>query len=67
MFIKDGIVYGTENLTDAKRVTDVKVLPDKILLLTFNNLEQRVFDATVLNGVAFEPLKDDDVFKNIII
>ena len=67
MFIKDGIVYGTENLSDTKRVTDAKVLPDRILLLTFNNLEQRVFDATVLKGVVFEPLKNEDVFRNIII
>ena len=67
MFIKDGIVYGTESFTDSKRVTDVKVLPDHILLITFNNLEQRVFDATVLNGAVFEPLKNNEVFSNITI
>ena len=67
MFIKDGIVYGTENLSETKRVTDVKVLPDRILLITFNNLEQRVFDATVLKEAVFEPLENEEVFRNIII
>lgn len=67
MFIKDGIVYGTECFTDSKRVTDAKVLPDHILLITFNNLEQRVFDATILTGEVFETLKNDEVFSNITI
>lgn len=35
-----------------------------MMLLTFSTGEQRLFDATVLTGPAFEPLKDEKVFKN---
>ena len=40
----------------------VKPLPDQMLLLTFNNGEERLFDATILCGSAFEKLKDEKVF-----
>lgn len=39
-------------------------LDDMMMLLTFSTGEQRLFDATVLAGPAFEPLKDEKVFKN---
>ena len=34
-----------------------------MMLLTFSNGETRLFDATVLDGAAFEPLKDEAVFE----
>ena len=61
MYIYNGFVYGGEPQETIK-VIEIKVLPDRILLLKFNNGEQRVFDATILNGPVFEVLKDDLVF-----
>ena len=52
MFFYDGFVYG-KNQDKSVKVSDIKVLPDRVLLITFNNNEQRVFDATVLDGKAF--------------
>lgn len=66
MHIFNGIVYG-DNPMDSVEVTGVKPLDDMIMLLTFSNGETRVFDATILEGEAFEPLKDDDVFKHPVI
>ncbi len=61
MFIKDGIVYGRVP-EKTIRVEAVKVLPDMIMLITFNNGEIRLFDASVLTGPAFEPLKEPEIF-----
>ena len=50
-----------KNITKIYRLdnsTDVKALDDMILLLKFNTGEQRVFDATILNGEVFKPLRD---------
>ncbi len=66
MYILNGIVYG-DNPMDSVEVTGVKPLDDMIMLLTFSNGETRVFDATILEGEAFEPLKDADVFKHPVI
>ncbi len=57
MYLKDGIVYGEQQVLSLK-VSDVKVLPDRILLITFNNGETRFFDMEELRGPAFESLKD---------
>ena len=66
MFIRDGIVYGGEPKQPV-RTEQVKVLPDRMLLIQFNNGEIRLFDATVLEGPAFEPLRDEQVFSNPVI
>jgi hypothetical protein len=62
MYILDGIVC-SEQPTDTIEVKEIRVLDDMIMLITFNNNETRLFDATVLEGEAFEPLKDEAVFK----
>ncbi len=62
MFVKDGIVYGGEPRENIK-VSDIKIMPDMIMLLTFSNGEVRLFDTTILYGEAFEPLKDAQIFK----
>ena len=62
MFMKDGIIYGSEPEKSIK-VESVKVLSDMILLITFNTGETRLFDVTELNGPAFEPLRNPDIFK----
>ena len=66
MFTINGIVYGGEPKAPIK-VESVKILPDMILLVTFNNGETRLFDATILTGPAFEPLAREEVFNNPII
>jgi hypothetical protein len=66
MFVWNGIVYG-EQPTESIRVASVKPLDDMIMLITFTTGETRLFDATVLNGVAFEPLKDEAVFKAAVV
>ena len=62
MYIMNGIVYGGEPKEPIK-VRQVKVLPDKMLLIRFNNGETRLFDATMLEGPAYEPLRDEHVFS----
>ena len=63
MYYLNGYVYGGEPKTPIK-AENVKALPDMMLLITFSNGETRLFDATVLSGKAFEPLKDEKVFMN---
>jgi len=62
----NGIVYGGEP-TASIEISSVKALDDMIMLITFSNGETRLFDATILQGEVFEPLKKEDVFKNPII
>jgi Protein of unknown function (DUF2442). len=38
-----------------------------IMLITFNSGETRLFDATILKGPAFEPLKTPEVFKSAFV
>ena len=66
MYIRDGIVYGGEPEKPVK-VEQVKVLPDMMLLIRFNSGELRLFDATTLEGPAFEPLHDNQIFSAPVI
>ena len=66
MYIIDGIAYAKEE-QEFIEVVDVKALDDMILLLKFNTGEQRVFDATILNGEVFKPLRDKEIFNNVKI
>ena len=61
MFFLNGFVYGGTP-EESIRVDSVKALHDKILLIVFNNGEERLFDATILRGPVFEPLSDETVF-----
>lgn len=66
MYISNGIVYGSEK-TDSIKIESVKPLNDMIMLLTFSNGETRLFDASILDGEVFKPLKEEHIFKNPII
>lgn len=66
MYIIDDICYAGEETPNIK-VKDAKVLRGGILLLTFSTGEQRLFDTTLLEGSAFEPLKDEKVLVNFVI
>ena len=63
MFVLNGIVYASEKRNDIE-VISVKPLDDMMMILTFSTGEQRLFDATILNGPAFKPLSDENIFKN---
>lgn len=66
MFIVDGICYASNEAKEI-RVQEAKALRGGIVLVTFNNGEKRLFDTTILEGSAFEPLKDEEVFKNLSV
>ncbi len=66
MYVMNGLVCGGEP-SEQMKIISVKTLNDMIMLITFSNGETRLFDATVLNGEVFEPLKDDSIFKNPVI
>ena len=62
MYIMNGIVYGGEPVTSVE-ISSVKVLDDMIMLVSFSTGETRLFDATILQGEVFEPLKREEIFK----
>ena len=62
MYVLNGIVYGGEP-TEPVLVEQVKVLPDRMMLIRFNNGETRLFDATLLEGPVYEPLRNNEVFS----
>lgn len=64
MYIKNDICYAGK-LEDGIKVIEAKPLRDMMLLVTFSTGEKRLFDVTQLTGTAFEPLQDEDVFKNV--
>lgn len=66
MYILNGIVYGGEP-QDIIKVSSVKVLDDMIMLVSFSTGETRLFDATILQGEVFEPLKTKSIFNNPVI
>ena len=66
MYIRNDIVYGGEPNQPIK-VEQVKVLPDMMMLVQFNNGELRLFDATALEGSVFAPLHDEQVFSSPVI
>ena len=64
MYIVNGIAYAGKKV-DNISVTDIKILDDLIMIVTFSTGEQRLFDATCLiDFPAFKPLENEDVFKN---
>ena len=61
MYISDDVCYaGTPS--EEIRVAEVQPLPGEMMLVLFSSGEKRLFDATVLDGPAFEPLRSEDVF-----
>lgn len=66
MFEINGIVYANE-FRDNLTITDAKITGELMMLLTFSSGEKRVFDASVLVGPVFEPLKDISVFEKFKI
>ena len=63
MFIKNGICYAGK-MEEGIKVIAVKPLMGMMMLVTFSTGEKRLFDATLLNGAAFEPLMEEIVFSS---
>lgn len=63
MYIADGFVCSAEPVSVLK-VTEVKPLDNMIMLVKFNTGETRLFDASLLSGSVFEPLKKQTIFNN---
>lgn len=66
MFELNGIVYAGSP-KDTIKISDAKVTGDMMMLITFSSGEKRVFDAEILNGEVFTPLKNQDIFQNFKI
>ena len=66
MYIQNGIAYASKQ-TDAQEVlvANVRALADKILMLTFNTGETKLYDMSeLLELPAFSELQDDTIFAN---
>lgn len=66
MYIIDDICYAGE-LTEGIQVTEAKPLRGGMMLVTFSTGEKRLFDTTLLEGDAFKPLADEEIFRNPVI
>ena len=66
MYIVNGICYAN-NPTNVIAIEKVKPLEDMMMLLYFKSGEVRLFDATILKGSAFEPLKNEAVFNTATV
>ena len=61
MYFFNGIVYGKSPEENIK-ITDVKPLDDKMMIISFSSGEKRLFDASILSGPAFASLDNPEVF-----
>ncbi len=61
MYFHNGLVCGGKPEEMIKVVT-VKPLHDQMMLLTFHNGEERLFDATILSGPVYAELQKEEVF-----
>ena len=66
MYILNDICYAGE-LTEGIKVTAAKPLRGGMMLVTFSTGEKRLFDTTKLQGSAFEPLKDENIFNHPVL
>lgn len=62
MFEHNGYMCGGKP-TEPIKIDKAKALNDFMMVLCFNNGETRLFDATILKGDVFQPLKDEKTFK----
>ena len=66
MYILNDVCYAGE-MSEGIKVTEVKPLRGRMLMVTFSTGEKRLFDATLLKGSAFAPLADDRIFNNPVL
>ena len=64
MYIKDDIVYADNFNAENIKIVEIKIITDLCMLVTFNNGEKRIFDATkILKFPVYEDLKNYEIFK----
>lgn len=63
MYVIDDICYAG-NPDENIRVVDVSTLQGNMLLLTFSSGERKLFDCATLEGSAFTPLEDEELFQS---
>ena len=63
MYEIDGICYAGNPGAHETRIIDVKPLVGRMLLVTFDNGEGKLFDTTTLQGPVFDVLDDPEVFR----
>lgn len=61
MYIVDDICYAG-NPCEEVRVVEAKPLQGSMLLVLFSSGEKKLFDILSVEGSAFEPLRDENVF-----
>ena len=66
MYVLNDICYAGE-MNEGIKVTEAKPLRGGMMLVTFSTGEKRLFDTTMLQGSAFAPLMDDNVFRNPVL
>ncbi|MBQ9812372.1 MAG: DUF2442 domain-containing protein [Thermoguttaceae bacterium] len=66
MYVLNDICYAGE-LQVGIKVTEVEPLRGGMMIVTFSTGEERLFDATTLQGPAFAPLADEKIFNNPVI
>ena len=66
MYMRDEICYAGE-MQEGIKVTEAKPLRGGMMLVTFSTGEKRLFDTTLLEGAAFKPLSDEEVFRNPVL
>lgn len=68
MYIKDDIAYADNCNIKNLKIENIKIITELCMLVTFNNGEQRIFDATkILKYPIYEDLKNHEIFKNAYI
>ena len=66
MYIINDICYAGE-LEEGIKVTEAKPLRGGMMLVTFSTGEKRLFDTTKLEGPAFAPLANEEIFNKPVI
>ncbi len=66
MYEKNGICYAGEPQAGIK-ITEAKPLRGGMMLITFSTGEARLFDTTLLEGSAFAPLKQEEIFLHPVL
>ena len=66
MYIVNEICYAGE-MQDGIKIIEAKPLRGGMMLVTFSTGEKRLFDTTTLQGSAFAPLADEEVFRNPVL
>ena len=66
MYILNDICYAGE-MQDGIKVTEARPLRGGMMLVTFSTGEKRLFDTTLLQGSAFAPLADEEIFSKPVL